>query len=537
VSLQRLAEIHLQSSDILYADGFKTNSKKLVYTLLLIALFILLIAAFNFINLSTAGALGRAKETGVQKVLGAGRTNLLLKFFSESFVLCTFSFALAILLVVTVLPAFNQLAYSQLNSDLLKEPRVLWAQAALLIFISLAAGVYPAVFLTRFKSSDVFRNILKAGKDSWLRKSLITVQFALSILLIISVIVVNKQLQFVTTKDLGFNKDQVVVLKLANTALETKNRAFSNALQQNSSITKITITNRVPGQDFNQYGIIPEGYQEGDHLMASVLETDTDFPLAFDIKMKEGRYFSPDLPTDTTESIVINEAMMRYLNWTIATGKKFEIIDERKGRVIGVIKDINVNSLREAVQPLALVLKSNPMYLSLKFKPNNAEATLAFVEKTWKQFEPAYPFDYFFLDEQLNRYYQTDTRLMAVLGIFAGLAICIACMGLFGLSIYSARQRTKEVGIRKVLGASVSSIATLLSKEFVKLVLIAILIASPLAWWAMHNWLQEFAYRVNIGWWIFAVAGAMALMIALATVSFQAIKAALANPVKSLRSE
>jgi putative ABC transport system permease protein len=245
---------------------------------------------------------------------------------------------LGILLVVTVLPAFNQLANSQLNTDLLKEPKLLWAQVGLLLFISIAAGIYPAVFLTRFKSSDVFRNILKAGKDSWIRKSLITAQFALSILLIISVIVVNKQLQYVTTKDLGFNKDRVVVLKLANTALENKSRAFSNALKQNYSITKITVSNRVPGQEFNQYGIIPEGYLEGDHLMASVLETDTDFPMAFDIKMKEGRYFSPALPTDTTESIVINEAMMRYLNWTSATGKKFEISGERKGRVIGVIK-------------------------------------------------------------------------------------------------------------------------------------------------------------------------------------------------------
>ena len=535
--LQPLNEMHLHSSDVLFTEVFKTNSSKLIYTLLLIALFILLIAAFNFINLSTAGALGRAKETGVQKVLGAGKATLLAKFFCESFLLCTFSFLLGISLVVFVLPAFNQLADTNLTPEFLLRPELIWAQAGLLLFISIAAGLYPAFFLTRFKSSDVFRNIVKAGKDSLLRKSLITTQFALSILLIIAVITVKKQLHYITSRDLGFNKEQVVVLKLANTGLENKTQSFSNALRQNPAITAITITNRVPGQGFNGYSIIPEGYREEDRLMASVLETDTEFASAYGIKIKEGRYFSPQLPTDTMQSIVINEAMMRYLNWTNAIGKSFEISGARKGTVIGVIKDMNVGSLREAVQPLAIILKSNPLYLSLKLKSGNTDASLASLENTWKQFESEYPFDYFFLDEKLDHYYQSDTRLMSVLGIFAALAISIACMGLFGLSIYSARQRTKEIGIRKVLGASVLNITALLSKEFVKLVLIAILIASPIAWWAMHNWLQEFAYRIDIGWWIFVAAGIVAVIIALATVSFQAIKTALANPVKSLRSE
>jgi len=266
-------------------------------------------------------------------------------------------------------------------------------------------------------------------------------------------------------------------------------------------------------------------------------KTDADFATLYNIPVLKGRYFSSQLPTDTTDAIVINEAMAQYLDWKDPVGKQFEIFEARKGRVIGMVKDFNFASLRETVQPVAIILTNNPLYLSVKLKAGSIPASLDNMRKAWKQLNNQYPFDYFFIDEQLNRFYKTDIRLMHVLSIFAALAIVIACMGLFGLSIYTAKQRTKEIGIRKVLGASVSGIAMLLSKDFLKLVIAASVLAFPLAWWAMNSWLQDFAYRIHIGAWIFAMAAISALLIALVTVSFQAIKAAAANPVKSLRTE
>ena len=535
--LQPLKDIHLKSADILYAEYFRTNSGKIISTLMIIACFILLIACFNFINLTTAGALSRAKETGVQKVLGASYTQLILKFFSESFLLCGFSLVMAILLVSAVLPLFNSLANVQLNAGLLTNSFVILSLISLLILISVVAGLYPAVFLARFKSTDVFRNIIKAGKDSWLRKSLVTTQFALSIVLIIATIVVNNQMHFLATKDLGFQKDQVVVLPLTNTGMESKSKQFVTALKNYAGIESVSISNRVPGQGLTGYGIVPEGRRLEEHLVANVLETDADFASLYNIPVLKGRYFSSQLPTDTTDAIVINEAMAQYLDWKDPVGKQFEIFEARKGRVIGMVKDFNFASLRETVQPVAIILTNNPLYLSVKLKAGSIPASLDNMRKAWKQLNNQYPFDYFFIDEQLNRFYKTDIRLMHVLSIFAALAIVIACMGLFGLSIYTAKQRTKEIGIRKVLGASVSGIAMLLSKDFLKLVIAASVLAFPLAWWAMNNWLQDFAYRIHIGAWIFAMAATSALLIALVTVSFQAIKAAAANPVKSLRTE
>jgi putative ABC transport system permease protein len=266
-------------------------------------------------------------------------------------------------------------------------------------------------------------------------------------------------------------------------------------------------------------------------------ETDVDFASAYNIKIAKGRFFDSKLTTDTANSIVINEAMAEYLNWKEPIGKKLEIYEARKGQIIGVMKDFNFASLRERIQPLALILNDNPLYVSIKLKAGSIQSTLTAIQNQWKQFDNEFPFDYFFMDEQLNKFYQADQRLLRVITIFATLAIIIAGVGLFGLSIYTAKQRTKEIGIRKVLGASVTGIVGLLSKDFIKLVAIAILVASPIAWWAANKWLQDFAYRIQIGWWVLVSAGIIALLIAMLTVSFQAIKAAIANPVKSLRTE
>lgn len=535
--LQPLDDIHLGSKDILYTESVRTNSNTIIYTLLIIAGLILLIACFNFVNLTTSGALGRAKETGVQKVLGARQSQLVMKFFGESFLLCTLSLIIALIIVSIILPLFNQLAGAHLTIELLLQSKITTALFALLILLSLAAGLYPAIFLARFKSTDVFRNVIKAGKDSWLRKTLVTTQFAFSILLIIATIIVNKQMHYLGTKDLGFDKDQVVVLQLANTGLESKSKELVTALKQNPNIISVSSSSRVPGQGFNGYGIIPEGHTADEHLLSSVFETDANFASTYNVRLTQGRYFSSSMPTDTTESVVINEAMANMLGWKNAVGKQFEIYQARKGKVIGVMKDFNFASLRKKVEPLAVMLTDNPLYVSVKLKAGTIPSSLNYMQKTWKQFTAEYPFDYFFLDEQLNHFYESDVKLLSVLNVFAVLAIFIACIGLFGLSIYTAKQRTKEIGIRKVLGATVVNIVGMLSKDFVKLVLIAAVIAFPVSWWAMNFWLQDFAYRVNISWMVFFIAGLSAVLIALFTISFQAIKAAIANPVESLRTE
>jgi putative ABC transport system permease protein len=537
--LQPLDDIHLHSSDILYAEQFHTNSSKIVYTLLVIAALILLIACFNFINLSTASALARAKETGVQKILGARRFQLVKKFFSESFVLCLIALSMAVFFVIVVIPFFNQLANTNITAALLLKWNVVLSLTGLLLVISLMAGLYPAVFLSRFKSTDVFRNVIKAGKSSLLRQSLVTTQFALSILLIVATIVVSNQMHYLASKDLGFNKDQVAVIQLANTNVELNNKSavFINTLKQDAGVVSVSASNRVPGQSFNGYGIIPEGHTLNEHLLSNVLETDADFATAYNIQISSGRFFSSQLPTDTANSIVINEAMVKYLNWKDPIGKQLEIYEARKGRVIGVMKDFNFASLREAVQPLCIILKDNPLYVSVKLKAGSIQSALANIQKQWKQLDNESPFDYFFIDEQLNKFYQSDERLLSVLSIFASLAIFIACMGLFGLSIYTAKQRTKEIGIRKVLGATVANVTLMLSKDFLKLIVIASVIAFPIAWWAMNNWLDDFAYRVQISGWVFLFTALAVVIIALITVSFQAIKTAIANPIKSLRTE
>lgn len=535
--LQSLNDIHLNSEGILCAAQFRTGSSTIVYTLIVIAIFIILIASFNFINLTSAGALGRAKETGVQKVLGAAQAQLIRKFMGESFVLCLFAFLLSCGVVVSALPFFNELANSNLSARLLLQPASILALLLLLVLISVIAGLYPAVFLSKFKTTDIFRNVIKAGRGAWLRKSLVATQFALSILLIVATIVVNRQVHYLAAKDLGFNKEQLIILPLANTNLANNPASFIDALKSYPGIIDVTATDNIPGQGFNSYGVVPERHTVGEHLLANVLKADANFASAYGIQLTRGRFFSPQFPADTNNSIVINEAMARYINWKDAVGKQLEIYEEMKGKVIGVIKDFNFASLRENIQPLAILLRNEAQFLSVKVKPGSARASLDHVTATWKQFEPKYPFDYFFMDEKMNQYYQSDIRLLNVLAIFSGIAICIACMGLFGLSIHTARQRVKEIGIRKVLGASAAQVALLLSADFLKLVFIAAIIAIPVAWWTMNNWLQGFANRIDISLSVFLIAGLLASFIALFTISFQAIKAAMANPVKSLRAE
>ena len=535
--LQPLDKIHLESADIFYAEQFRTNNGRIVYALLMIAGLILLIASFNFINLTTAGALSRAKETGVQKVLGAKPWQLVIRFFTETSLLLVVSLAFALILTTSLLPFFNSLASTQLSVSILWRPQVVAWILILLLSLCVLPGLYPALFLSRFRSADVFRNIIKAGKDVWVRKALVSVQYSFSLLLIIATIVVQKQTRFLNTKDLGFDKEQVLVIQIANTHLEQHIKGFISALKAEPAIQSVTATNRVPGQSFNGYGVIPEGYSLNDHIMANVLETDAEFAKTYNISVIQGRYFSPVMATDTNRAVIINETMANQLHWKDALGKKFEVYEETKGTIIGVVKDFNFSTLRENIRPLAIILRNNPLYLSIKLAPHNVQESVNKIGGIWKKYDQENPYEYFFIDEQLNHFYETDIRLLRALTIFSLLAICIASVGLFGLSLYAARQRVKEIGIRKVLGAPVFSIVRLLSRDLVSLVLISALIAFPLAWWSMNSWLQDFAYRIKISWMLFLVAGLSVFIMALLTVSINAIKAAMANPVKSLRTE
>ncbi|MBA4850876.1 ABC transporter permease [Emticicia sp. BO119] len=535
--LQSINDIYLGSADVKFSESFRSNSDKIVYALIGISIFILLIACFNFINLSTVLSLKRVKEVGMQKVLGAVRKQLIFKSFIESSLVCLTAFLLALLLVSGLLPDFNQLANAHIDFSQLLRPGILFALVGFIIIVSLMAGLYPALFQTRFQAVDVFKSTTKVGKDSWLRQSLVITQFTLSTLLIIGMIVINNQIDFLVKKDLGFDKDQQIIIQLTDTGMESKAKLFVSNIQSFDGVEKLSLSARVPGQGYMGFGIIPEGYTEKDNLMAGVQQSDANYTATYNIPMVKGRFFSKDFPTDTLNSIVINEAMVKYLNWQNPIGKRFKISGGIDARVIGVMKDYNVVSLRETIQPAAFILKDNPLYLTLKIKTGKIKETLAFVGKTWKELESKHPFNYYFLDERLNQYYASDVRLLQVISIFAGLAILVACLGLFGLASFAAETRTKEIGIRKVLGASILSVTTLLSKDFLKLVFLSIIIASPIAYYGMKQWLQDFAYRIDIEWWVFVLAGVSATAIALLTVSYQAIKAALMNPIKSLKTE
>lgn len=535
--LQAVSDIYLGSADVKFGESFKANSRKIVYVLIGISVFILLIACFNFINLSTVASLKRVKEVGMQKVLGAQRGQLIFKYFSESALVCTLAFVVALFLTSSFLPAFNQLANAHLSFSELFQPQVFFSLIAFVALVSILAGLYPAFFLTRFQALDIFKSQGKTGKGSWLRQSLVVTQFTLSTLLIIGMIVINGQIDFLVKKDLGFDKEQQLIIQLADTGMESKARSFVSAVENFEGVEKLTLSARVPGQGYMGFGIIPEGFAEKDHLMAGVEQSDANYAATYDIPMVAGRFFSKDFPSDTFNSIVINEAMVKYLNWTDPIGKKFAVTGERQGVVIGVMQDYNVVSLRETIQPAVFILKDNPLYLTVKMKAGKIPETLAYLEQTWKNFESQHPFSYYFLDEKLNLYYEADFRLLKVISIFAGLAIFIACLGLFGLAAFTAETRTKEIGIRKVLGASVAGITALLAKDFLKLVLVSIVIASPVAWYLLQGWLENFAYRINVEWWMFAGAGVLAMLIAFVTIGGQSMRAALANPVQSLRSE
>lgn len=531
--LQPLKEVYL------YSTRSGVGNINNVYIFSIIAIFILLIACINFVNLTTARSTERAREVGIRKVVGALKGQLTWQFIGESIILCLIAFIITIGLTALLLPLFNKLAGKTVSTGIFSQPAYLLLLLSAAVGIGILAGTYPALVLASFRPIVVLKGRFATGlRGILLRKGLVIGQFSISIALIIGTIVVYRQMDFMRNRDLGFSKDQMLII---NTDRDPAREAFQQSLTSIPGIQATAMSSSAPGTGN------PAAYSEienkhGDLQIANLdlYFVDFDYIKLFDIKMAAGRAFSREFGTDTTQAMILNETAVKMFGYSSpqeAIGRRFKQWG-REGKIVGVIKDFHFRSLQQEIKPLTMRIEPDGCNLvSIKIAANKLPGAISAIEKKWKTIMPNRPFSYLFLDEIFDRQYRAEERFGKLFLNFSILAIFISCLGLLGLAAYSTAQRTKEIGIRKVMGASVSGIVNLLSKEFLKLVLISFVIASPIAWYFMYKWLQGFAYRAPVSWWIFALSGIAALLIALATISFQAIKAAVMNPVKSLRSE
>jgi len=521
-----------------------TGSLSNVYIFSVIGLFILLIACINFVNLSTARSMERAREVGVRKAVGAYQQGLIYQFLTESILISFAAVLLSIILIIITLPFVAEIAGKPFTYSLLLSWKISPVLILMPFLLGLMAGSYPAWVLSRFRPVEVLKGQFRSSnKGVALRKGLVVVQFSLSVALIAGTMIVYSQLRHMRSHTLGFRQDQMLVIDYGGDQKVNESvEAIKATLAENPAVQSISASRAVPG-DFYPNGTTHIESKSGDMKSETpaMYEIDYDFIPVYEMKMAAGRAYSRNFPADDTASLLINEAAMKqygYSNPEDIVGKRFEQWG-RKGTVIGVVKDFNYQSLHKKVEPLAMRMAppSSLNKLSLRIKTDHLSQTLKELERTWSTLAPQRPFLYNFLDQSFNTQYKQDARFGELFAAFAGLTIFIACLGLFGLATYTTEQRVKEIGVRKVLGASVTNIVTLLSSDFVKLVLIAILIATPAIWWAMQEWLQGFAYRVTIQWWMIGIAGVLSVTTALLTVSMLAVKAALMNPVKALRSE
>jgi putative ABC transport system permease protein len=544
--LQPITSIHLHSH--LFRELEANSDIAYVYIFSAIALFVLLIACVNFMNLATARSASRAREIGLRKVVGAQRAQLIRQFLGESILLSFIALFLTIGLVELLLPTFNHLSGKELSIDYGENPLLTFGLIGITLFVGVISGAYPAIFLSSFRPATVLKATPKAGASgSLLRKGLVVVQFAISVVLIVGTGIVYQQLGYISSKRLGFNKEQVLVVRMQNEALKQKYELIKNELSQHPNVASVAATSGLlGGGDWGMpFGF--EGAQHEEKFSARVLVVDHDYVETMQMKMIAGRNFSRDFPTDASEAFLINETAARQLGWESPIGKYLERPASRnddgswnwqRGRIIGVVQDFHFRSLHEKIDPMIMYMQPASLsYFFVRMQASQIPAALAYLEEKWHAFEPNLPFDYFFLDEVFDQMYRAERHLGKIFGTFSFLAIFIACLGLFGLAAFAAEQRTKEIGVRKVLGATVGSIVLLVSREFARLVLIAFVFAAPVAYYLMSQWLQNFAYRTGIGWWVIAMAGVLAFGIALLTVSYQAIRAALTNPVEALRYE
>ena len=533
--LEPLKDVYLKSN----RGGFVTGNINNVYTFSIIAFLILLIACINFINLTTARSSERAKEVGIRKVVGAAKFQLARQFIGESILISLISFLLTLIVSSLLLPSFNLLSGKIISQGIFENINYLFLLFLASIGIGFVAGIYPALVLSSFKPTTVLTGRFATGtKGNFLRKGLVISQFSISIALIIGTIVVYSQMNYMSNLNLGFKKDQILVL---DTNSDKNRDALKLAISNLPNIKDVSLSSSVPG------GGNPAAYSEienvkGDLQIANLdlYFVDFDYISLFNIQVIAGRPFSREFKTDTTQAMVLNEAAVKMFGYSSpeqAIGKRFKQWG-REGKIIGVIKDFHFQSLKNPIKPLTMRIDPDRGdYLSISVTASNITTTMAAVEKEWKKIIPNKPLSYYFLDEFFNRQYKGEEQFGKLFFNFALLAIFLSCLGLLGLTSYTTMQRTKEIGIRKVMGASVTNILNLLSRDFLKLVVISFFIAAPVSWYFMQKWLIDFAYRTTISWWVFIAAGVIALLIAIITISYQALKAAISNPVNSLRTE
>jgi putative ABC transport system permease protein len=541
-SLMPLTQIHLHSNrQFELSPG---GNIQYVYIFSAVALFILIIACINFMNLTTARSANRAREVGIRKVLGTEKGQLVKQFLFESTAMVIMALLIAIPLVWLVLPLFNDMAAKQMTATSLFTPYILPLLIALPFVVGLLAGSYPAFFLSAFRPIEVLKGKLKLGaKSGGLRSVLVVFQFWASIILIIGTVVVYRQLHYIQTRNLGFNKDQVLVVYGVN-ALNNNLVPFRDEVLQLPGVSSGTLSGYLPvANSFRS-----DNTWSTEAVMTSKTgfdmqnwQIDYDYIKTLGMQVIKGRNFSKEFGSDSS-AIIINETTAKIIGYKDPIGKQlFRAVDQQGHigayTIIGVVRNFNFETLHHEVGPLAFELSRGGGFASFKVGTDNINQLIAKIQSKWKSMAPGVPFSHRFLDDSFDEMYRSEQRVGKIALVFSVLAIFIACLGLFGLATFIAEQRTKEIGIRKVLGASVQGIVQMLSKDFMKLVAISFVIAAPTAWYFMNKWLQDFAYRINISWWIFVAAGLAALLIALVTVSFQAIRAAITNPVKSLRTE
>ncbi len=520
----------------------------------IVGFLILLIAVINFVNLSTAVYLDRTKEVAVRKALGASRSALVGQFLSETMLLSFLAFLPAMGLLFVLIPMFNAQNDKYITFNLMQDWQLTLSFVGIFLLTGLLAGAYPALFASRFQPGEVFQKNSATGASGggqWLRKSLITIQFAVSIALLCGTLIMLSQLRFWQNMPLGFDAEQIISVPLSSANLNTvfspgdstirrRMNAFDELALQNPGVSEVTIASSMPGFQAPFFPISTDKIRLEDNVFLASISVDYDFPETFKLKMLAGREFDKSYGTDHINSFVLNEMAVRTLGWATPEEAIGQNVTSggKQGKVIGVVNNFNTSGLQTALNPVILdVAPGKFTAFAVRLKGKNPQAVIADIEKAWKEFFPEKAFDYTYLNDDLQESYVQEARMMQLSADFAGLTILLACFGLFGLVDFTVRQRRKEIGVRKVLGASVVSVVGLLSKDFLQLVLIALVIATPVAYWAMSHWLADFAYRIDIQWYVFVLAGALAAVVAFLTVAGQTVKAAVANPVKSLRSE
>lgn len=534
--LQRLSDIHLRSH--LHREMTTNSDVMYIYVFSSIALLILAISCANFVNITTAQATVRAKEIGVRKVNGALRKQLFIQFMTEVLLICMFAMVMAQLLVIATLPVFNDLTSKNIQPDFVTKPVFFIAIGAVTVFTAFLAGLYPAVYQSSLKPMQVLKGKWTPSGNAGLRKSLVVFQFALSSALVLASVIVFQQLNFIQSKPLGFDPQQIITIPIQSNALREHYESVKDELLKHPGILNVSLSGNIPGG--SDWGIptLPEGFTRDNTPPIRVMAVDHAFLKTYGIRISEGRDFSDRLSSDTA-AYLINEEAASQLGWKDPLSRSFSmpVVGRDPGPVVGVVKDFHFRSIREKIGPLLFFIPPREWYsiYSIKIDARESKETLAFIEQQWARFDPAHPFTFTFFDESYNTLYQQERRLATIVGYFTGIGIFLACLGLYSLASYTTEQRKKEIGIRKVVGASTSQIISLLTKQYLLLVVVGFAIAVPVSWYVLRQWLQSFAYHVDFNVVLIVACAMLSVLVALFTVGYRALKAASANPVDALR--